>query len=35
MTQLKKFGKTISYAINPSDGHWMVVESDGDTYVHH
>ena len=34
MTQLKKFGKTISYDINPSDGHWMVVEDGGDTYMY-
>lgn len=34
MTQLSKFGKKISYDVNPKNGHWMVVESDGDTYMY-
>lgn len=34
MIQFKKFGKTISYNINPQQGHWMVVQSDGDIYMY-
>ena len=34
MTQFRKFGKRISYDVNPKNGHWMIVESDGDIYMY-
>jgi hypothetical protein len=34
MKQFQQFGKTITYDINPKNGHWLVVESGDVTYMY-